>query len=337
MQNNIWKITGTAVQGRSHIANDIPCQDKIFSMSENGITAIALADGAGSASMSHYGAETAVKTVCEYICDNFEDIIKEPEAFTVKKAIMTHIRECLEELVEEFECDLYEVSSTLIAAAADNENVLLIHIGDGIAGYFKNGELLVASYPDNGEFKNETTFTTSPDTLQRMRLLKGNIAGISGFVLMSDGAAESFFDRQNKKFIALTNEIKRRCIMYPQHDNDEELKVLFENKIRYNRTRDDCSMILMCHADEYFRGYRDLDEYDQNVFLGTRTSEGKCNREKIFDIMANSEYISRSQVIKSGCETGLKRKQVTGLLRNLNKDNLIKKVFLHGYKLNFDY
>ena len=35
MENNVWKIAGTAVQGCRHIANNTPCQDKIFSLRDN--------------------------------------------------------------------------------------------------------------------------------------------------------------------------------------------------------------------------------------------------------------------------------------------------------------
>ena len=43
---NKWKISGAAVQGRRHAENNTPCQDKIFSLCKNGVTSIALADGA---------------------------------------------------------------------------------------------------------------------------------------------------------------------------------------------------------------------------------------------------------------------------------------------------
>ena len=337
METNLWKIAGTAVQGRGHIAHNTPCQDKIFSLRDNGVTAIALADGAGSAELSHYGAEAAVKAICRMFCDDFEDMVNEREASVIRLAIMNRLEDRLESLAEELDCDIYDLSSTLIAAAADGKNVMQLHIGDGIAGYFKNGELLVASYPDNGEHKNETTFITSPEALQRMRLSKGNIAGISGFVLMSDGAVASFFDSQVKVFVPLTEEIKRRCVMYPEDENNEELEDLFAKTIRYNRTYDDCSMIMMCRPDEYFRGYRDLDEYDKTVFLGTRTAEGKENREKIFSVFSDREYVSRSEILNEASELGLKRRQTTGLLRDLSKNSLIERTFPRRYKLKFPY
>ena len=123
--------------------------------------------------------------------------------------------------------------------------------------------------------------------------------------------------------------------MYPENENNEELEDLFSETIRYNRTYDDCSMIMMCRPDEYFRGYRDLDEYDKTIFLGTRTAEGKENREKIFSVFSDREYVSRSELLNEASELGLKRRQTTGLLRDLSKNSLIERTFPQRYKLKF--
>ena len=42
----MWKIVQCAVQGRSHIKADIPCQDKTFALVKNEVYVMALADGA---------------------------------------------------------------------------------------------------------------------------------------------------------------------------------------------------------------------------------------------------------------------------------------------------
>ena len=61
----MWNSVECAVQGRGHIKSDIPCQDKTFHVHENGVDVIALADGAGSARLSHYGAEFVTKQICD--------------------------------------------------------------------------------------------------------------------------------------------------------------------------------------------------------------------------------------------------------------------------------
>ena len=61
------------VQGRAHIKNDVPCQDKTYTLTDPSGASIALADGAGSAGMSHFGAEPVTKCITEYLTEHFEE------------------------------------------------------------------------------------------------------------------------------------------------------------------------------------------------------------------------------------------------------------------------
>ena len=331
-----WKISGTAVQGRRHIENNTPCQDKIFSLRKNGVTAIALADGAGSASLSHYGAEAAVKIICEKLCSDFDTMINNPNAETVKRDILDAVISELYALSHEMKCGIKDLGSTLLAAASDDKSIMFVHLGDGIIGCSRRGETVAVSYPDNCEYKNTTFFTASSDALFRLRLSKGSVSGISGIVLMSDGSGDSFF--HGNKFVDILEEIKQKCIMYPEEDMNDELRGLFDEVVKQN-TRDDCSIIMMSRPDEYFRGYRDLDEADQYGFIGVKTVQAKENREKIFGIIAGQSVLSRAKIIEAAKLHGLKRKQVLGLLRELSRKKLIRKnsFFSRSYSLNFHF
>lgn len=329
-----WKISGTAVQGRRHIENNTPCQDKIFSLRKNGVTAIALADGAGSASLSHYGAESAVKVICEKLCSDFDVMINNPDAETVKRDILDAVISELYALSRDMKCGIKDLGSTLLAAASDDRSIMLLHLGDGVIGCSRRGETVAISLPDNGEYKNTTFFTSSHDALFRLRVSKGSVSGISGIVLMSDGSGDSFF--HGDKFAGILEEIKQKSIMYPEEDMNDELRGLFDEVVKEN-TRDDCSLIMMSRPDEYFRGYRDLDEADQYSFIGVNTAQAKENREKILGIIAGQSELSRAKIIEVAKLHGLKRKQVLGLLRELSKKGLIRKRSLlsRSYSLNF--
>ena len=76
----MWRFIEHAEQGRGHIANSVPCQDKTYSIKKNNVNAIALADGAGSASLSHYAA----KAVCVSVCDNFNEIFENENKGEIK-------------------------------------------------------------------------------------------------------------------------------------------------------------------------------------------------------------------------------------------------------------
>lgn len=45
----MWKTQVDHVTGRGHQRQGMPCQDRVLAMEKNGVTVVALADGAGSA------------------------------------------------------------------------------------------------------------------------------------------------------------------------------------------------------------------------------------------------------------------------------------------------
>lgn len=83
-----WKSVCSAVQGRGHAKKDIPCQDKVARREENGVHVIALADGAGSAALSHFGAQVVVNCATDFVAEKFFDLIAQAENR------LRHEREC---------------------------------------------------------------------------------------------------------------------------------------------------------------------------------------------------------------------------------------------------
>ena len=126
--------------------------------------------------------------------------------------------------------------------------------------------------------------------------------------------------------------------MYSEEDTNIELQYLFNDVVRQT-TRDDCSLIVLARPDEFFRGYRDLEEADQYNFLSVSTAERKENREKIFSVLAGHESLPRSKIIEMAQTLGLKRKQITGLLRTLTRKGFIEKTkpLARSYRLKFHF
>ena len=60
--------------GKSHLPNNIPCQDKALCSYQNGVYVAALSDGCGSSDLSHYGSDITVKTVVELFIEKFDEI-----------------------------------------------------------------------------------------------------------------------------------------------------------------------------------------------------------------------------------------------------------------------
>ncbi|MBQ6971361.1 MAG: protein phosphatase 2C domain-containing protein [Synergistaceae bacterium] len=321
----MWKVSGTAVQGRNHESYGIPCQDKIFWLQDNGVTSAALADGAGSARLSHYGAEAVCREVCAKLCRDFRSLISLSDAGTAKREILGALVSRLEHLASEMGCYTDDLLSTLIAAAADDEYVMLLHIGDGVGACFKNGKMSVVSFPDNGEFKNETVFVSSHDALPRMRLMKGRAEGISGFVLMSDGTSESFYDSREKRLIPLADEIRHRCAANSDDTNKSELTALFTEVVRNTRTKDDCSIIVMYRPDE--------SPAADSALPAARTRRGMDNRRKFLGIFSGRECLSRAGILEEAEKLGLDHRQISGLIRDMQRKGVIEQVGRRVYRL----
>lgn len=239
-----WKLIQCAVEGRRHTAMNIPCQDKVKTISTSDLWIGALSDGAGSASHSHYGAQCVVDTVCTLLSSSFDTIFEMQDAAKAKSLVITEIVNKLSDESLTLNVPLKELSATLLFVAIKDHRMLIGHIGDGVICYQKNGLLKVASKPTNGEFANSTVFVTSTGAQASMRLIKGDISSITGFCLMSDGTAASLYNRtHNSPMPVLSKLFRLRSVMATP-----PLQQLLDDSFRESviwGTQDDCSIVLM--------------------------------------------------------------------------------------------
>lgn len=254
----MWKVIQCAVQGKGHIKDFIPCQDKTYYYINDNITTMALADGAGSAKLSHIGAEYITQFICKDLAENFDLYFANEDGVFIKNELNNKLKRQIEELANESKCNSYDLASTLLAVAVKKNQYILLHIGDGVIGYSKNNELRVASQPENGEFVNTTVFTTSKDVLQTMRLMKGNLGQIDGFILMSDGTETSLYDKKENKLADALEKIMQMLLFIPTEKVESQLTDSFYSVIR-NATTDDCSISIMKNCAYTFPGYLALD------------------------------------------------------------------------------
>lgn len=240
----MWNILESVKQGRSHVKHGIPCQDKTFSQSYDGTYVIALADGAGSASLSHYGAECVVRCVTDELGMYFESYWNEQNARIAKERLFNVLYEALQKQADLRECELKDLASTLLVVAVKDERYLMLHVGDGVIGYHDEEGLKVASAPNNGEFANTTIFVTSSDACGQARILKGHLGSITGFVLMSDGPEACLYNHQTKALadglLEILNDIASKNLDVVSLDLDEAM-----NSVIVQYTMDDCSLVLM--------------------------------------------------------------------------------------------
>ena len=261
----MWSYSSCQVQGRGHNKNQIPCQDKTKTIFKNGVYVIALADGAGSAKLSHFGALCVVESVTELISENFDILFSMEDGRQVKKIIVEKLVSDIEIKAQELDCTPKDLASTMLVVAVSQDRYIIAHVGDGVIGYLDGVGLKVASAPSNGEYANETYFITSIDAISKMKLFKGNLNNIAGFVVMSDGTEQSLYNKKNNTLSPAIIKLMQRNIILDEHAMSSQLRTTFENVIT-TKTFDDCSIALLSRENKILHSFSQLN-YKQKCEL----------------------------------------------------------------------
>ena len=184
-----YKVSWAAAAGRRHRQENIPCQDHVTVLRDKEVICCALADGAGSRSNSHLGAQCVTQTVAHQMTQYFEALWELDDAALAAEVISS----CVQAL-SQLEPPIYELVSTLLFCAAHQDGRFLAgHLGDGVMVLEQSHTLSVFSPPENGEYQNETYFITGPDAQQHLRLRRGAWMEPGTLLMMSDGTADSLY------------------------------------------------------------------------------------------------------------------------------------------------
>lgn len=248
----MWRSVCCAMQGSGHKKSGVPCQDKTFRLNKNNVHVIALSDGAGSARLSHFGAERVVRAAAELVADRFAQYQECEDAEAVRQEILSVLRHELAEEAEKHSCEMHDLACTLLLAAVSGERFLLVHIGDGVIGYLDGDTLKVASVPDNGEFANETTFVTSDKAAETMRLFKGELRDKAAFVLMSDGTEHSLYHKPSRALADILTDVIQRVCLIRADVLQRQLADTFASVV-CPRTQDDCSISILARPGKALR------------------------------------------------------------------------------------
>lgn len=233
-------------RGRGHLRDGTPVQDRTMYLSRGGTQVICLADGAGSASHSGFGAQVVVDEGCKIFLEKMSDFADDNDGAQVKAEIISRLISRLETLATKLDCDLKDLASTFLCVAVHDNMFFGAHVGDGVIGILRNGESRVLSAPDNSEFANQTTFVTSSGAINSMRLFRGALDGVEGFILMSDGAGDSLFNSRTRELAGACAKLIKAVGEAPARQSKsseykKRLRKLLDIPIR-NATKDDCSI-----------------------------------------------------------------------------------------------
>lgn len=247
--NGQWVLVTASQTGRGHKKRKLVCQDRAGFYYNGDVTVLALSDGAGSRVYSHLGAELIVKESAEFIRKNFAWLFDNAANQEAGQKLRRHICYKLEEFAKENFLAYDDLAATMLVVAVRDGKYIALHIGDGVIGYIKGGIVQLLSAPNNGEFANTTVFVNSASAANEIHFYKGALEteGVQGFVLMSDGAATSLYQKQRNVFAGALNSLSRVVgILLP-----EELKKLVQKEympMLTNRTMDDCSLAIMVQS-----------------------------------------------------------------------------------------
>lgn len=257
----LWSLASAEVQGSIHKKMGLPCQDKTVCIERDKVRVIGLADGAGSAKMSQYGAEEVIKQVCNFLIDHFDELRAEDND-AIKRAVSDVVRETLTDLAERLECDVKDLSSTLLAVAVKKQRYIALHIGDGVIGCYLRDKLVTLSKPDNGEFAHLTWFTTTTELEKVVRIYQGDAAPISGFILMSDGVEPSLYDGQNNQLADAVINLFYSNAKYCKREMTDMLEESLRDVVA-QRTHDDCAIALLSRTR--YKNYAEYAKYRKKV------------------------------------------------------------------------
>lgn len=234
------------VRGRGHELGGTRGQDRTAYLSRRGVQVLCLADGAGSAASSEFGAQAVVDEGCEMLAERFEDFVSSESAEESRREILDRLRDRLGQVASKHDCAVTALASTFLGVAVCKDRFVVVHVGDGVIGYMKHGELRVISGPDNDEFANQTTFVTSANAAASMRLFRGSLDDVAGFIQMSDGTSASLYDYRGKalapacaRLIEAVSAARAAQTRNPVHQ--KRLRKFVDVRLR-QATKDDCSI-----------------------------------------------------------------------------------------------
>lgn len=261
-----------ALQGQAHEWKGLPCQDVCNGGSLKEKSWLALADGAGSCLYAQEGAKTCVEAVRALLW-RFRGGWRENSAKDLLCALLGALRKTAERL----HCEIWDLSSTLLAVQAFGGRYIALHLGDGVLGAFHaDGSVSVLSAPDNGGFANQTTFVTTSDAVYHLRLYSGELGDIEGFLAMSDGAAESLYAPREQIFMPLVKVLFERLRCFGGTLTSQWFAPIFEDYVRAN-TADDVSLVAtLCASHTHIRPSQLSSEALRTV-VGMETPPALCS------------------------------------------------------------
>lgn len=179
--------------GTSHGATGTPCQDASeavrLASAEGEIIALACADGAGSARLSHEGSALACAAILGEVRDYLERFPLRAATHDAVEAWFLGVHAAAADRAAELEATTRDLACTLLLAVIGPDTAVFAQIGDG-AMVFDAPEPTAyapAFWPQSGEYANMTYFATEPEALRQLEIRFVRDRAVQEVALFSDG------------------------------------------------------------------------------------------------------------------------------------------------------
>ncbi|HJQ23818.1 MAG TPA: PP2C family serine/threonine-protein phosphatase [Blastocatellia bacterium] len=250
-----WHVAAASACGASHARAGMPCQDaQQVKARADGTMVIAVADGAGSASLADVGAALAVNAAVAYLdgqagtqawADAAPDQGMCTEALKAACAAVEAAAACRQVAAR-------ELASTLILVVAMPRAAAAIQVGDGaVVIAAEQGQLIALTTPQSGEYINETTFLISPGAIEtaQFRVYEGALTRLAVFtdglqmlaLRMPEAQPHAPFFLPLFRFAAAAHD---------RQAADAELAQFLASERVRARTDDDVTLVLAALADQ---------------------------------------------------------------------------------------
>ena len=273
-----WRYVQACSKGTSHFANNSPCQDRALSKvvvdcDGQEIFLGTVADGAGSASHSEYGAEEATNLILKKLEEFFQQggRLAELSRITIEKWI-NQISDQIGKLADNEGLTRREYACTLIVVAVTPTMGVFFQIGDGAIVIGFEEDYSPVFWPMNGEYANSTYFITDASSASSLQFKIIDNQIIVDVALMSDGLqglALQFSTRtaHSPFFRPMFTRLREENNAGLSKILSASLEKFLDSETVCNRTDDDKSLILSTYRGNSFHSVISDEELKQNDTL----------------------------------------------------------------------
>ncbi len=281
-----WLAAAAAVRGRSHGQRKEACQDYVRQVVTRSFCGVALADGAGSAAHGGKGAAVAAASTLQFLVAQFSDLL-DAGMHSAGCRVVGACVAAMEGAARDAGIPLRQMATTLLVAAVSRGRFFVGQIGDGVIGREQQGQVRPVFAPHRGEFYNETKFVTDPDASESFSVEMGPASDIQGFILMSDGSAESLFSRRESALAPACATMLSWLDSARPRDVDRALGRSLRKRLR-PRTTDDCSIAVLRRVTDSLETLTTRPPEFQRSFLDLRSTQGLATRLRVLRLLSAS-------------------------------------------------